>query len=416
VARLIPLSDLNEQGLRRVPAVVPSDPPFAYYSRSARERHPLDYAGWVGKRFPGASIPLLKLLIAAKGFAQRSASEPPRVLITGQSGGGKTAHVLLAAVMTGDTVGKLPIDVDPERFIRSYATEARRNGYVFSDEVGKSALKATDLCARLLHVSRETTYHQLYVGSTRVGRLAVHVMADTLVPPAMRSEVQLARRIVHADLGAGANERTVDWRLEGDITEWLTVHHTRRTNRVVAAHMLVSEVMDEVGFHAPYGATFEAYARRLGFAVLRDAADGVDADDEFRELFRQVLAAPDCGKGQWKGPGWKVFACGDESPLARAFRACVDGGADGDYQAVTGRQWGRLLDVPGLVCDVSPHRRQVGIRFRVGDPRAKDVRFNRAVLPAGHPLTEGPADGVLPFAPPGGPPAAAGERLRAVDG
>jgi hypothetical protein len=379
VGRLVPASD-NEQHRRTVPALLPADPPFRFYDRTARAK--FDFREHIARRFPGVNIELLKLLIAGKGYAQRSASEPPRVLITGQSGGGKSAHVLLAAVLVGDTVGKVAIDQDPDRFLRGYATEARRNGFVFSDEVAKSKLTATDLCARLLLVSREATFHQLYVGSTKVGRLAVHVMADTLVPKPMRDEVQLARRIIHVDLGAGVNAKSSDWRVLGDINDWLTADVEAATNRE-ASHMLVSEVMDEVRLDAGgLSITFEDYAERLGFHLLRDAVDGADGDEPFRELFKQVLAAPECTKGKWKGPGWKVFSLSDNTPLARAFKACQEGG-DGDFQAITGRQWGGVMNIPGLVCDVSPHRQQVGLRFRVGDPRSADVRYNAAVMAAG---------------------------------
>jgi hypothetical protein len=394
IARLIPMSDGNEQSSKGIPALIPSDQPFRYQNQSARTESKFDYKEHIKKRFPGVNIDLLKLLIAAKGFCQRSASEPPRLLITGQSGGGKTATVLLAAVITRDSMGKLPIDTDPEKFIRNYATEAKRNGYVFSDEVAKSRLSPTDLCARLLHVSRETTYHQLYVGSTRVGRLAVHVMADTLVPRAMREEVQLARRIVHADLGAGVNQATIDWRVEGDIDQWLTTHYDAARNRT-AADMLVSEVMDEVSFE---GETFEGYAKRRGFNLLRDASDGVDGDAAFKELFMQAINTPDCVQGQWKGPGWKVFTVDDhQSPLAKAFRECTEDAEKGDHQMITGRQWGQVLRIPGLVCDVSPHRRKVGIRFRVGESRSANVRYNREVLPEGDPRRGTATPSILSF-------------------
>lgn len=401
IAELIPVGD-NEQNRKSIPALVPSEPPIEYCDRAGNK---FDYKEHIRRRFPGVNINLLKLLIAAKGFSQRSSSEPPRILITGQSGGGKTAHVLLAAVMTGDTVGKVPIDQDPEKFIRNFATESKRNGFVFSDEIAKSRLKPTDLCARLLHVSRETTYHQLYVGSTKVGRLAVHVMADTLVPRTMREEVQLARRIVHVDLGAGVNEKASDWRNGGDIDDWLTTH-TEAEQNLAAASMLVSEVMDEIKFKWGWLAgtgTFEDYAKKLGFNLLRDAVDGADADEPFRDLFKHVIDAPDCGKGQWKGPGWKVFGLDDRTPLATAFRECLEGGAEGDHQAITGRQWGGALKVPGLVCELSSHRRQIGIRFRVGDARSKGVLYNRDVLPVGHPMREtvettgSEASEVLPF-------------------
>jgi len=90
--------------------------------------------------YPGVDVRLLKLLIGAKGYSQRGAGEPPRILLTGQSSAGKTAHALLAAEIACDRVATLKIGKDEQRFMTAFCQESERNGYVFLDEIAKAAV------------------------------------------------------------------------------------------------------------------------------------------------------------------------------------------------------------------------------------------------------------------------------------
>jgi hypothetical protein len=325
--------------------------------------------------FPGVNLPLLKLLIAAKGIAQAGPSEPPRILLTGQSGSAKTAHVLLAAELACDGVYKAEFTTDLREFKLNVAHGSLERGYIFFDEIAKAGADERELARGILSLTRESSYRELYQGFKALPPLGVIILADTTKPKGVDEEVQLGRRIVYLDLGAGVVG--TDWRATcntGEIARWRSDPRFPKNTRV--ADMLVSLVRCE---YLAMPTTFEKIAEQLGFRVLSKDDTGFDANTVKRELFAAACEHPDTKNGYWTGRGWKVFDPVTGGELAKAFLAAIDDGQPLDsrsWQPLTGAQWGQLLGCSGVALTIKRHGRVIGIRFHLGDPRRSETKFN----------------------------------------
>lgn len=371
-----------------VPALIPLSPPFEYRPPERRNRYTRDD---IQAFFPNVNFGLLELLIAASAFCQLRPPEPPRIYIVGQSGAGKTAHVCLAAEMLGGTSGDVPATLPRDQWMRAYADKAAECLFVFTDEVAKSGRESTELAEYTLSVRRGATYHGLYVGTQQITRVVPHIFADTKVYESIRVENQLSRRFVYVLLGSGIGAGTTDWRKSaGEISGW-------RKNFAPECDAFVSEVIDRV--KASGCMVFEDYAEHvLGFTTFAnqgakspDDRDGFDVEAVFVDLFLAVCAADnpsDTDAKRWSGKGWKIIDLDKlNSKLTDAYKACeIDGKVD--EQHITGRQWGRLLNVKGVECDFSKRGRKIGIRFRVGNCRSTTTLYNEDLLPPNHRLRQ----------------------------
>lgn len=394
---------------RSVPMLVEADPPFAYRRPAERDRLANSPIWWdvLERNFPGHNRPLLKLLIAAKAFAQKGGSEPIRIFISGQSGAAKSTHVRLAAELCGERsrVPMLSVDENDERFRRMYSELSLSASFILTDEIKKAKRPAREQVSVLLSLTSSTQVHALYKGKVSFGRPAVHTLCDTAPPDEFRTEVQIARRLIHAPLGAGiqGGANKVDWEATcdgGDVFGW----RARMGGKYAEyADALVSEVMDEVRTHIQRGGNFKQYAATLGFFPLNnDGAADADSDPnaDAVELFKVVITHPEHpGCSRWRGNvGWRVFEKAGATPLATAYAALV--GGDRDEQAIDGRQWGHVLQAPGMECDREQHGQKIAVRFRVGKVRTKGVKYNRDALPESHTLQawqlDTPAD-TVPF-------------------
>lgn len=378
-----PLRGVDLRDASKIPdgpvmGVVPAVPPFQYRRKADRD------AAWVGEylneQFPGVRLDVLKLLIAGKGIAQLNPPEPPRVMIVGQSGSAKTAHVALAAELACDSVHKVDFTANLERMKQAVAAASRNATFVFIDEISKAGQKSQELLRAILSITREGSYHQLYRGNRKLPPLGVLCMADTVLADGMAEEIQLARRVVLVDIGAGAVD--FDWRescLTGDIAGWRG--HRDFPENVKAADTLVSEVA-----HAFAGMPFERIAEALGFPLLsKQTVEGADPNAAKRALFDAVCRADEVQDATWKGRGWRVFEpMGQQTELVRVFLDAIGSPADplnpANWQRVKGAQWGKLLGRPGVELDLDRHGRKVGIRFRLGKPRSPATRFNGEIL------------------------------------
>jgi hypothetical protein len=391
----------------QVYAVLPADPPFVYRSKDKRD---LAHAEKVlSDSFPGVRLDVLRLLIAAKGIIQRGdCTESPKIFKRGQSGSAKTAHALLGAELCCDRVERGEFSANRERLLQNYADLSRAASFVLFDEIDKAKVSDAELVAGLLSLVKDKNYHQLYRGTRRITQPAVVLLADTRIPDALVKDVQAARRIVLVDLGAGLNAqqqdgKPVDWRRtcgSGSIEGWRRQPYLPDCRE--AADTLVSEVMDR--FFCCSGVTFTEIAHELGFKLLSEQAqEGIDTHAAKRALFFAACRAADCKDSNFKGRGWKVFEAQTQAPLAAAFREALDNSATaGDpkaWQELTGAQWGNVLGCPGVEFDVHKHGRRIGLRFRLGDPRGKEVRYNAEIpVAVSDNDASGPHEGILPFA------------------
>jgi hypothetical protein len=373
---------------------VVADRKLPYHYIPAGER---DTAGVVRRfedHFPGMPLDVVKLLIAAKGYAQCRPAEPTLIYFTGQSGAGKTTIIRLAAEITRDTTTHFKAPKDAKELELRIGSACGRVGYLRIDEIAKN-LKPSEVETLLLNLKADATYRPLYhTNPVKFTQLPVLLLADTYMPAVFRESGQLARRTIHIDLGAGANADGRGWHdtCGGEVAGWMV--RENGANRK-AADVLVSEVYDLLQQHQAQ--TLEAFARAIGFKpISKTASEDVDIHAELRLLFEAACAAPDHNDPFFKGKGWKVFdPNGIATPLGKAWGRCVDPQDPGSVQRITGAQWGNILNKPGVELDYTPPRGgRVGIRFRLGKPRGKDVLFNADILPQPGPDVE---PDTLPF-------------------
>lgn len=379
------------------------DPPF----------QPRDLAGLPGaeahicRHFPGVDLALIRLLMGGKAISQLDPSEPPFLMLTGASGAAKSAHVLLAAELCCDGVKTLTMSRCNDDFKRKI--DEGSEAFAFIDEVAKDPKIDTYLAKQLLSLKRGATYHKLYHGPTPMSLLPVVVLADTVVPAVMRDDVQLARRIVYHDFGAGVTETGLDWRntcgSAGDLQGWRAFSE----ENAIAADTLVTSVMRDVE------PNFIRLASRLGFQLMRAVETGNDAAR--RALFEAACKTPDADHPRWPGRGYKLIDLekDENTPLAKAFLEVAGVGRDAfdaaALQEIHGAQWGVLLGIPGVHVDFRHRGRKAVIRFYRGrgDQRVfnEELRENKlepvASLPdrSGNAVDSRPVEsrsGSVPFA------------------
>lgn len=340
--------DRKDDTRRTVPALIPADPPFRYRLKAERDKLRSGIIGdYLEMQFPGVCVPLLKLLIGLKAYAQHGGTEPGRVYIEGQSGSAKTSHVRLAMEIAceREQVPMLSIDEPDDRFRRMYSELSRMSSVVMTDEIAKAKTKGKELTNKILSLTGGTQVHILYKGKGSFGQPAGHVLCDTIVTDEFRKEVQLRRRTVYAPLGSGiiGGAKSIDWRQTcdgGNIVGW----RKRASVNADFADCLLSDVQDEVRKFVRQGKPFEDYAASLGFSLLHDALEGSDPDADAKVLFKAVMALQDADDSRFTGRGWKVIDLNAETPASVALKSLL--GDKNDEQAVSARQWGGFSTSP----------------------------------------------------------------------
>lgn len=215
--------------------------------------------------FPGVNVPLVKLLIAMVGYAQRQPAEPPMLMLSGQSGAGKNPHVLLAGEICANFNELLHMNSDLVEFKRSIAGTSRRCGLAFVDEVCKAGLQPSELDGCILTLKRGAQYRPMYATIGHFGPLPGIVFADTIVPSVFETSIQLARRIVHVPMGSGL-VGSVNWLAKpsapfgGEILGW----RARRTDNLWCAAGIVEQVIKDLMCFS----SFIEAAAHLGFSTF----------------------------------------------------------------------------------------------------------------------------------------------------
>jgi hypothetical protein len=374
-----------------IPVIIPCDPPFRF--RYAKDRK-IEWAeAHLKESFPGIDLNYLRYCICMVGLTQLGREpEPPRTFVLGQSGSSKTATLHLATAMCGQSVGNCVFTDKQERLLQAYGEVSTTGTVALFDEIAKQRVSNADIQAGVLNMVQGKQYHRMYVGPAPIITPAAIFFCDTVLPPVFTEDIQLARRVVLVQLGAGINasQQPVNWKETcgcGDIRYW---RKFLRDN-ADAADMIVSDVMDQ--YFNTATVNFEKIAKTFGYPLLSEPIGDVDSDLPKKNLFEVVCedTAHD-GTGQFAASGWKVVQMHSETPIAKALYECgVRGGDSASLQALTGCQWGRVLGVPGVELDLKPHGQQIAIRFRLGKMRGKGTKFNADLKPADFPsVASGP--------------------------
>jgi len=250
----------------------------------------------------------------------------------------------------------------------------------------------------LLTYERGISVRLLYIGHVMVRQVPVIIITDTSFPREMHCDEQLGRRFVYVHL-----ERQVDW--QRSARQGLEGWRAQRPEHANAANAILSHVIEEF-FGPGTPLVFEDIARELGFPLLKQGGDmGLDPRDDLLALFNACCskeAAP-APASTWKGRGWRLVRREAGDPVSLTWQAVCDNLGDGfaTSRRVKEADWSRLLGTTEAVeCDISPNGgSSLAIRFRCGDPRSKNGRFNEEIR-RGPP----PAEPLLPEPPPDGPP------------
>ena len=142
---------------RVVHAVVPPEylrqdemAPYRPQYVSARRRMPMPEA-WaiLEASFPGIDHRYLRLLVAARGYAEGGTGQPPRIAVDGPSGAGKDGTATVAAALIGDEHRPVPFVDRVEHFHQQLFDAAQKAGLVSVPEIVKSASRDQDILTSL---------------------------------------------------------------------------------------------------------------------------------------------------------------------------------------------------------------------------------------------------------------------------
>jgi hypothetical protein len=415
-----------------LPEFLTEDAAYPYrpcYVPAAKRMNLDDAERVVSDSFPGVSHPYLRLLIAARGCSEGGRGQPAMVAVDGPSGAGKSTTVAIAAALIGDKHVNVPWTANLEHYFQGLYEASTSAGLVTSDEIVKlSTARGGDVRAglnALLTFTQGSLIRKLYTGPVSVRQVPAIILTDIVFPQVLLCDVQLGRRLVHVHL-----ERKVDWqRTVKDINRWRSL----RSEHAAAANAIVSNVIDRY-FGGDTPLAFEDVAKDLGFEMLNQVGDiGLDPKDELLTLFRlccsdMAIAAPD---KTWKGRGWRYVKRDGADPLSRHWQRVCDNLQEGfvTSRRVKEADWAQLLGVNDAVeCDLTPNGKSaVGIRFRCGKSRARDLKVNEEITvlppdssdPADPPADDPPADRpddpqLPPDVPP--PPSPGGAAIDPLEG
>jgi hypothetical protein len=374
--------------------------PFRYVEPHDRG----DYEQHFAKYFPGVNLDLVRLGVGALAFAQTNAGEVPMIFITGQSASAKTRHAELAAVACGVEPKVIQFQQrDTDRFKSQYCSAADVGGIAIMDEFAKNAGRAradgSDIVAALTGFRSGMTLHRYHVGPATLAYAPPVILTDTDIPQYFREEVQIARRVIHVDLGPGIlTNGGYDWRQTSrqngasGILDW----RDASPDNARACDCLASDVIDRIKASG-YGGTFQGFAATLKFATVQNGTgDGTDPNDVYRDLFDAVCVVARQSDNEptdpyFTGRGWAVVNLDTDTRAVRAFSAAV-GEEVGDTrstaferykQRLGGVQWGVILDVPAVELKLKRHGRKVGFKFHRGPVKGSGLsgtRFNYELL------------------------------------
>jgi hypothetical protein len=314
---------------------------------------------------PGLSRGLLTLLVAARGIAEGASSMPPMIFVTGPTRASKSMTPFLAASVCGDRNTEIVWTTNGDRLRQAIVDAAAVGAYVTFNEVIKEARRQVreqhHAMDYVLNLTPDSVSHYMYVGPVRLGRLPVFVWTDTELPTEIKTDAQLARRIVHVHLPS-----QISW--ESSL-EQTGVRHPRQfrsssERRCAAANALLSLVIDR--FLRP-PMKFSAIAQALGFMPMEDCEEACDRTQQLIALFDAVCSAPDLSGSdalRWRGRGWKVANRDVDSPLRETWMQVCDEGFV-TSRAASEQDWQRILSLrePARL-ELRAAGQRVAMRFR----------------------------------------------------
>lgn len=311
----------------RVRAVVPSGVSAPPRYVPLAHRMP-EAKAWerITKSFPGVDASYLTLLIAARGLGESCRGDVPMMLVSGSTGSGKSATVILASHILGDTPKAIQPGTAPEQFDKAFGQQAASGAsFIRLDEFGKtrSDERIRECFEPLYMIERLFDCTQLYVGQVTVPVTSCVIVSRIQFPQAVFQEPQIMRRFTCVDLRGTCP----DWRqTSGGIAGW----RDRDPRNAAAADALLSWVADK---HLSAGCLpdLRRIAEEVGVISPPENADEVPS--EFVPMARAVaklfvaIRDEDCVRAQESGRrtrGWVVVRPGGEDGASRAWSEICD--------------------------------------------------------------------------------------------
>jgi DNA polymerase len=422
-AEIIPIRGLRLWGIhndyppdRRVRGVLPTQ--AAYPPRYLAKAHRLPEAdAWaaIEKSFPGIDRAYLSLLIVARGLAESGVGAVPMILVEGSSGSGKSATVLLAADLIGDTAKIVQPGTAPEKFDRTFGQQAASGaGFIRLDEFGKttSDSRILEQFEPLYLIERDYGCERMYVGPVVVPVRSVVIAGRVSFPPAVFTQTQITRRFVSIRLLGS----TPDWReTSGGIEGW----RNRDAVNARVADSLISWLVDR---HLATGVLpdLRRVAEDLGIDAPKHMATLDDPLPEERLdtaravylLFELIGSGKPSGERRKAANGWKVVELIGQDPLSIAWRDVCDSPDSAGWSGVrnvSAEDLSTLVGFPrGAHIQCQERAGKTLIRFIVGSGRGRNPGpINEAIefVPRPELVKEGEtceSDSSAPIATPSG--------------
>lgn len=370
----------------RVYALRPGDEHKPYYipqeKRTAAEKAKIE--AYLRAHCPGINLELLYLIIAMEGvWHYGNYAYTPLLILRGQSGAAKSAHVALATnILGGRKLNYCDFGGEWSKYLLAYAQASMTSPLVYFDEYCKAKLCDADFLRRIVSVKEGLTYHPLYLGAQRFPKPGCMILSDVERPDVVVQHEQIARRSIFIDLGAGANAFGKDWGVKVDpVTlkpiEGATVNLEEAWRQLDAwntrcASFILSEIQDR-WFCPGQKPNYFEIAAELGFSRLAGEEDD-PGTVLLRELYNAAIATGETtiawfkqrGKGQTYT--FRTNEQSDDTPAEKAFRLAwraVVKGPEDISQKIEGANWTRISKVPGLRCKHHDRDGRIGLRFYV---------------------------------------------------
>lgn len=357
-------------------------------ARYVEERRPLeDCEAAIEAAFPKIDLRYLRLLIAARGFAEAGVGMVPMIVVSGPSGSGKTKTVELAATILGDEAPRVP----PGDFQETLGYKVREGGLIVLDEFSKNLGRdgERERFDFLLQIDRDLSYRRLYVGPTKEPIYSAIIVTNNVFGEGLYEHSQVGRRCVYVPLVSSVPDES-DWQKTcgtGDLRRWRRDPENAKLADEYASHII------DLYFSDPRAAergemSFFDTAKEIGFSRLKDSVssdtfEGMTSEDQIRDFFKLVCQLPDA-EGDLGKRGWaELDLTSHGEPALEAWKAlCVDfntRAGQGTSMVIGEKDLAQVLGTPEPVSFFS--RVQGGklyLKFQVGN--RKSYKTNGGIL------------------------------------
>ena len=272
--------------------------------------------------YPGLNRGLIQCLIAARGCIEHRTGLPPMLFLTGPTGVGKTSHIDIASAILGDSVHRVYLNRDRDRFNNELITSKKFAGFINLDEVFKfgnqAGMKPVESAESILSFSETSNVYLIHVGAIQFGHLPVFVFTDSTIPTEVMQHEQIGRRVFLFPLHSEVHwEKTL---ADSGIGESKYLRSNGNEELVSALDAILSSVVDD--FFLTPATDFADVCEALGVKRLRDSGGVEDMTALIVDLFNAVKAGKPVGpedRKRWSKPGFIVCTMTDTDKVYRAF-------------------------------------------------------------------------------------------------